>query len=189
MWQNLVQLRVDRAMDMRDGNQMIRKVVAAGLLALLVAVVAPTAAGAGQSDYAGCLIEVDPVEFPAGATVTVTGTNFQPNFETTIEFHSVLVVVGTVTTDATGSFETTVVIPADATPGPHTISALCDADGNTSETSVTVTGGGGTDGGDGDLPQTGSSSTEPLVVIGVIAVLAGIVFVVVARRRRRDAAA
>lgn len=169
---------------------MIRKVLALSALLLGVLAVAaapPAAAGGGGSDYANCIITVDPSTFEAGDIVTVTGSGFEPSFETTIDFSGVQ--VGTATTDATGAFETEVRIPSDATDGPHTISAVCDTAGNITSTDVTVSSTGQvptTAPGGGPLPRTGSD-TEPLVVAGGIAVLAGVAFVLVARRRRRTA--
>ncbi len=179
---------------------MIGKKIAAFALLMTAAAagaVAPANAG-GPPDYAGCTITVDPSSFEPGDTVTVAGTGLQPSFETPIEFNSVTVVVGTVTTDAEGAFETTITIPADAAQGDHTITAECDAVGNVSITDVTVevsgnvigpplprTGGNGGNG--GPLPRTGSD-VEPLVVVGGAAVLAGVAFVLVAKRRRRTVA-
>jgi LPXTG-motif cell wall-anchored protein len=170
---------------------MIRKMLA--LAALLVGLVAlaeasPAGAGGGASDYANCVVTVDPSTFEAGDTVTVRGTGLEPDFETIIEFNSVTVQVGTATTDASGSFEVQVTIPADATDGPHTISAVCDTDGNVSSTDVTVSSITGTTApGGGPLARTGDD-TQPLIVVGAIALLAGIAFVLIAQRRRRRAA-
>ena len=73
------------------------------------------------------MVTVDPSTFEAGDTVTVRGTGLEPNFETIIEFNSVTVQVGTVTTDATGSFERRrSPSPPTPTDGPHTITAVCD---------------------------------------------------------------
>jgi LPXTG-motif cell wall-anchored protein len=170
---------------------MIRKTLAlsALLLGTIAAVAAPPAgAGGGPSDYVNCLVTVDPSTFEAGDTVTVTGTGLQPNFETIIEFNSVTVQVGTATTDATGAFEVQVTIPLDATDGAHTITAVCDAEGNISSTDVTVSSvTAPTTPSGGPLPRTGSD-TEPLLVVGALAVLVGIGLVLVARRRRRGVA-
>ncbi len=167
---------------------MIGKTLALGalLLAVLATMGASTAAaGGGPSDYASCIVTVDPSTFEAGDTVTVTGSGLEPNFETTIEFNSVTVEVGTATTDATGAFEVEVTIPADAADGAHTISAVCDTSGNVSSTDVTVSSisTATTAPGGGPLPRTGSDP-QPLVVAGGIAVLVGIGFVLVSRRRR-----
>jgi LPXTG-motif cell wall-anchored protein len=171
---------------------MIRKTLA--LTALLLGLTAtvgvhPASAGGGPSDYVNCLVTVDPSTFEAGDTVTVTGTGLEPNFETIIEFNSVTVQVGTATTDATGAFEVQVTIPLDAADGAHTITAVCDTAGNISSTDVTVSSDitEPTTPGGGPLPRTGSDS-EPLLVVGGIAVLVGIGFVLVARRRRRGLA-
>lgn len=178
---------------MAQSIPMIRKTLAlsALLLGLITTVsVSPASAGGGPSDYANCVITVDPSTFPAGAVVTVTGSGFEPNFETTIEFNSVTVQVGTAMTDAAGAFEAQVTIPADATDGAHTISAVCDTAGNISSTDVTVSSEPTvttTSPGGSPLPRTGSD-TQPLVVVAVIAVLAGVAFVLVSKRRRRSEA-
>lgn len=173
---------------------MIRKTLA--LSALLLGVGAalgasPAGAGDGGSDYANCVVTVDPSTFQAGDVVTVTGSGLESNFETIIEFDST-VQIGTAMTDAAGSFVAEVTIPSDATDGPHTISAVCDADGNISFTDVTVSSTGlppttTPGGGGGPLPRTGSD-TEPLLVAGGLALLTGIAFVLASKRRRRAAA-
>jgi LPXTG-motif cell wall-anchored protein len=170
---------------------MIRNKLAVATLLLGVvalAPVTPAAAGGGPSDYVNCLVTVDPSTFEAGDVVTVSGTGFEPNFETVIEFNSVQ--VGTATTDASGSFSVEISIPADAAPGPHTITAVCDGAGNISSTDVTVSSLNAatttTTIGGGPLPRTGTDS-QPLIVAGAIALLVGIAFVLVSKRRRRAA--
>jgi len=189
VWHNPCDLRDPG--DAHEDGTMIRKLVATvallvGTLAVL-APASPAAAGGGPPDYASCVITVEPSTFPPGASVVVTGSAFQPNFETTLMLGQVP--LGTVMTDATGAFQTTVTIPDDAAPGANTISAACDAQGNVTSTDVTISGGdvsqpttpGGSGGG---LPRTGSDA-EPLVVAGAAALLAGITFVLIAGRRRR----
>ena len=171
---------------------MIGKKLAAIVLlmgtALVAAPVGPASAGGGPPDYAGCTITVDPSTFQPGATVAVAGIGLQPSYETRIEFDAVL--VGSVVTDVDGSFATTITIPDDATVGAHTITAQCDIEGNVAITDVEIdlssgsttptTGGNSSTG----LPSTGSDA-EPLVVAGGAALLAGVTFVLVAKRRRR----
>ena len=166
---------------------MIRKTLALGalLLSLIIVGAPPSSAGGGPSDYADCIVTVDPSSFQAGDTVTVSGEDLEPSFTTTIEFDGVE--VGTATTDATGAFSVDVTIPSDAAEGAHTISATCDAAGNISSTDVSVTVSSSVANPGGPLPRTGSDSTEPLVVAGVLALLAGVAFVVVARRRKSHA--
>ncbi len=118
MWKN-AGVYVSDGRRKRDGNRMIRKLLTSAALLLgvlaLVGPATPASAGGGPADYADCVVTVDPSTFGPGDTVTVTGTGLEPNFETTIEFNSVTEVVGTVTTDENGSFETQVQIPDDAT--------------------------------------------------------------------------
>lgn len=171
---------------------MIRRLVGAVVLLLgvfaLVGPAAPASAGGGSSDYADCTVQVAPPQFAAGRMVTVIGRGFEPNFLTTI-FLDDVIVLGTVTTNAQGFFQTRVLIPEGTEEGPHTIGALCDATGNISNTDVEVSSSGATRSpaeSAAALARTGSNSTEPLVVAGGLALLAGVAFVVVARRRRRS---
>jgi len=172
---------------------MIRKLLATTGLVLgaiaLLGPVAPASAGGGASDYADCILTAIPTTFNRGASVTVTGAGFQPNFETTIEFNSVTVQVGTALTDAAGAFTTVITVPTNAAFGAHTISAVCDATGNVSSTGVEIEGGAitTTTSPPGPLVRTGSD-IEPLVVAGAIALLAGTAFVLVAKRRRATSA-
>lgn len=194
VWQNRPRCRP--AVLSEDGTTgMIRKLIGATLLLLgataFVGPVPAALAGGGPSDYADCFITADPSTFFPGEVVTITGTGFEPGFETTIELDGGTVVGGTVTTDATGSFTTEVIVPDDATPGAHTFSAICDTPGNETTTTVTVSSRGATTSttaiSGGPLPQTGSD-VQPLVVAGGVAVLAGLTFVMVAKRRRRSVA-
>jgi LPXTG-motif cell wall-anchored protein len=127
--------------------------------------------------------------------VNLVGSGFQPDFTTEIFIDGIS--VGTVLTDGTGAFDTDRDVPEGAGPGTVTVSAACDATGanvSSSEltipgdtpaqpTSTTVDQGAAAD--EGGLPQTGSD-VEPLVIVGGLAILAGVAFVLVARRRRSD---
>ncbi len=75
-----------------------------------------------------------------GATVTVRGTAFAADVpELTLELHSTPVVLGTVATDATGGFTTTVTVPETVEAGEHTLVVLYDG---TEITATPVTIGG-----------------------------------------------
>jgi|GEM_PF-3551025 len=66
-----------------------------------------------------------------GQTLEVSGKDFQPNSEITIELHSTPVVLKTMTASAQGTFSTTVTIPADTPLGSHQIVVLgTDVNGN-----------------------------------------------------------
>jgi LPXTG-motif cell wall-anchored protein len=170
---------------------MIRRLVGAAVLLLgafaLVAPAAPASAGGGPSDYVDCSVQVAPPQFAAGREVTVIGRDFQPNFLTTIFLDTLAPenVLGTAMTNAQGFFQTRVLIPEGTTEGAHTIGAVCDGQGNISNTDVEVSSAGATRAPAAPLPRTGTDSTEPLVMAGGLALLAGVGFVVVARRRRR----
>jgi hypothetical protein len=123
---------------------------------------------------------VDDTAVVPGQTVTVTGSGYPPNSEVTITLTGGIV-LGTVTTDDTGSFSVDVVIPADLEPGEYSIGCT-GVSGETIGTDVTVVGAAvvGT-------AFTGSSVNVPLWTV-LIAILlgTGLVLLVAGRRRRRQ---
>ena len=145
---------------------MIRKL--AVLLTALVAalgVVTPTPAEAGQVDYAGCFITLDPNIVFVGTEVEVNGFGLQPNFETDIVFDRFLPwqsTLDTVTTDANGEFTTTIEIPPIFL-GFHSITVAANDDQFPplciSLVFVLPTFGGGTTGGTtGTVPTTATTT-------------------------------
>jgi len=56
-------------------------------------------------------------------SVIVTGSGFAPDTNVTVEIHSSVVVLGTVTTDANGSFTKRFDIPCRVGRGEHTVTA------------------------------------------------------------------
>ena len=145
----------------------------------------------------------------AGDSVTFSGTGFPADAALQIELRSTPVQLGTVTTDTSGAFRATLTVPADTTPGPHTL-VVIDPDGVETATAITVTAApdGGTPGtgqpatpGSGGVtaPETGNGSTNgtggmgslattgadsvPFVLAAALLLAAGIALVV--RRRRR----
>ncbi|HZQ26868.1 MAG TPA: LPXTG cell wall anchor domain-containing protein [Acidimicrobiales bacterium] len=120
----------------------------------------------------------------SGDDVTASGCGFKPGSSVALDFLSTPVRVGTATADANGGIRATVTVPANATPGTHTIEATgTDPRGAplVLSASITILGAGA------PLPHTGSSSTAPLTAAGVGLVLIGGVAVVGARRRRARA--
>ena len=69
-----------------------------------------------------------------GASITISGSSFQPGETVTIVLHSFPATLGTTTADPSGNSSATVTIPSDTPPGNHTITAT----GNTSGTTVSV---------------------------------------------------
>lgn len=96
-------------------------------------------------------IELDASEVAAGGQLTLSGTGFTSDAELTIELRSTPVEIGTVTTDADGSFTVTVTVPADTPAGLHTLAVvLPDGTEVTQALTVTAAAGGGNGGDDGD---------------------------------------
>lgn len=81
-------------------------------------------------------LQVQPGEAVADAPVEVSGDGLKPFSEVRIELHSTPVLLGTATTDANGSFRTTVRMPSQVPAGSHEIVALGIAPDDRSVTAV-----------------------------------------------------
>jgi hypothetical protein len=134
-----------------------------------------------------------------GQTLTVVGTGFAPLSPAKVIIYSAPVVLGAVTTDATGSFSVPVTVPAGLESGQHSLVASGFApDGferflrmdvvigattvpgtgvpaATTDPAVTATGAG--------LAYTGASVLLP-AVLGAVVLAGGLVLLLVSRRRR-----
>lgn len=128
--------------------------------------------------------------FP-GDTIAVTASGFKPGSSVVITLESDPVNLGSYVADSAGRIATNIVVPADFPAGAHTLkltgtdiagSILVLSTGITvgSRIQVTTTAAPSS----GTLPQTGSSFTEPALLVGGALVLGGAVAVVAARRRR-----
>lgn len=149
-------------------------------IALLLAL--PAAAGAQQYPPSAANLTVSDSTPGAGGQVTVTGTGFAPGANVVITFESTPVTLATVTADAGGAFSTVVTIPANATPGAHTIKATgAGAGGGTLVLSAQVTVGGASG---GTLAKTGANGILPLLLVAAGLVLVGGVLIVSVRRRQ-----
>ncbi len=107
----------------------------------------------------------------AGATVAVDGTGFAPDVDVDITLHSTPVHLATFRTDSTGAFSGSVQIPTDALGGAHQLIATgLGADGlpHALVWDLTVVADSNS------LPRTGSSTT-PLLVIGSLTAIFGLV--------------
>jgi len=82
------------------------------LLTLILGLVAPTVARAQT-------LSATPSQGPPGTSVTVSGSGFQANDALEIDWDDVTPTLAEATTDAAGSFTTTVTVPADAAAGTH----------------------------------------------------------------------
>lgn len=124
-------------------------------------------------------------------SVTVFGAGWTPGTEARITMYSTPVLLGTVSVDASGSFEAVVRVPK-LEPGTHTIEVTdpaghkasltcrCLPGANTTSGPAGTSGGttGGTTGGSGGLARTGANALW-IALLGAVLVAAG-----VATRRR-----
>ena len=125
----------------------------------------------------------------AGGSLIVTGSGFQPGETVTLVLHSTPVTLGTTPADSQGAFSTSVIIPADTTPGNHTIVGTGNTSGSTATTSIVVTSatttGGTSNSGSsgGGLAFTGAHIAA-MAGVGAIALALGGMLVFAGRRRR-----
>ena len=160
-----------------------------GLALMLATPVVQAQTNSQSITYSGvCSIAVTPPNPTAGTTATVSGTNFPSNQTFSITFDGTTG-LGSATTNGAGSFSKDVTIPADASAGPHTISVPCSTTNVESTTTVQVLAAGVTAPlSPAPLARTGTD-VEPLVLIGLGAVAAGVAFILASRRRRSQRAA
>jgi len=90
------------------------------------------------------ILRVNPTTVPAGQRVTVAGDRFPANAALQLNFLSVPVSLGNVTTNASGSFQSVVTIPANATAGAHQINATNSGGTVLASVDLTVTRTAGT---------------------------------------------
>ena len=142
------------------------------------------------SSSGGCTISTNIFTVGDGGSLIVTGSGFLPGETVTLVLHSTPVTLGTAPADSQGAFSTSVIIPADTTPGNHTIVGTGNTSGLTATTSIvvvsaTTTGGtstGGSSGG-GSLAFTGADIAA-MAGVGAIALALGGMLVFAGRRRR-----
>jgi LPXTG-motif cell wall-anchored protein len=114
----------------------------------------------------------------AGSALSISGDACGANLPVTITFNGTT--VATATTDAGGHFQAVYTVPAGTPPGSYTVTATTTACVLSAQTQVLgVTAA--------RLAFTGSSDSLPLLWIGGGLALLGVVFTVVARRRRSGA--
>jgi len=141
-------------------------------------------------------LAVSTAEAGPGDEVTVAGDGYAPNSDVTITFESVPVTLAVVRADAAGRFTTRVRIPADATPGTHTLRATgVDPQGRPRVLAATINirggpagttnspGGAGAQAGrSGTLSRTGASSTVPASIAAVTLIAVGSLLLLHVRR-------
>ncbi|TAM91032.1 MAG: hypothetical protein EPN43_04870 [Jatrophihabitans sp.] len=160
---------------------------------LLVLLVALAAAGLGVATTAGAApytnqmtVGVSNSSPSPGQSITVSGTGATPNGQVSIDFHSTVVHLATVTANVDGAYTATVTIPTGQC-GAHTIVATDVTTGNTASTAVTLPActastGTGTGGG---LSATGVA-VAGIGAVGVALLLGGGLMLLLGRRRRAN---
>lgn len=174
---------------------MRRTATLTGLLALLFTLAAAPASAQDYPPDAPTAAVSDTTVAP-GEPITITSEGWLPGSEVTITFESEPQVLATVQTGGDGAFTTQVTVPADATPGEHTLrlSGL-DPDGQprTVAIALTVPGAAGDDAAAGvtPSPRLPATGTDALLAVGAAVGLVGVgaAAVAVARRRSRAPAA
>jgi LPXTG-motif cell wall-anchored protein len=135
-------------------------------------------------------VELSETSVVRGNTVDVTAWGFGPGEHLLIELRSEPVELATVLSDAAGSASTTVTIPADTTPGDHTVVVTGQETGRTASAPLAVTAApvptptptptttppGGTPTGTSGasaLPATGAAAPWGLALIGLLMIAGG----------------
>lgn len=121
-------------------------------------------------------------EVVKGHDVKLHGTGYQPNTLVSIIVYSTPQVLTTVMTDASGSFDVTVTVPAGLPDGHHTlVAAGVDPAGQTRYMTLPIT----VTAGKAELAYTGASVVGPSVA-GLLALVVGSGLLIVSRRRRTN---
>ena len=97
--------------------------ITVALAAIAVGGVALAGAAAAQvyPPATECGVQLSASAVGPGGVITVSGSQAPPNAPLSVVFESTPVVIATTTADASGHFTIQTTIPADATPGQHTI--------------------------------------------------------------------
>jgi hypothetical protein len=129
-------------------------------------------------------IDDDDLRVEAGSSINVSGRDFTAAAELDLVLHSSPVKLGVVTTDAQGTFGTSVTIPVNTEAGAHRI-VVAAANGETAEIAFTVVSAGAGAGASA-LANTGVSSLAPMLG-GALALLAAGAGALLIRRRQQRA--
>ena len=137
-----------------------------------------TAAGSGPVEV-GPSASLSVSTVPAGDQVTITGDGFASGESITAVLHSKPVPLGTLVADGSGAFTRTFTIPADTTPGAHSLVLTGQSSGSVS-LALTVTAPAAAP--ESDLASTGATIGELLLLASTIL---GSAVIIVALRRGR----
>jgi hypothetical protein len=117
----------------------------------------------------------------SGQTYTVVATGFQPYEMVTAVLHSAPYFIGTEQADGNGTVTFTWNMPGTIDPGSHRV-VLTGTDSGTAETPVTIAATTAKTTAD-TLSATGGRASGLMIGLGLVSLLAGLGFIVIARRR------
>jgi hyaluronoglucosaminidase len=159
--------------------------VALGTAGLGGAVLASGAEAQVYPPAENCGVQLSASSVGPGGAITISGSQAPPGATLTIVFESDPVVIATTTADASGRFTVQATIPANATPGRHTI-RVEGATGCSAEVFVpgpSAAAGPARARPSGSLAFTGWSALT-YAVIGLISLTVGLLLVAADRRAR-----
>lgn len=119
-----------------------------------------------------------PAKAAAGGNISVSGSGLVSSATYTVELHSTPVVLGTVTTSASGTFSASFVIPQTTTAGAHQIVLLDPSGTGVAGSAVKITA-------QTVLAATGATAEAPSALAAVTLLLAGAALLMIGMRRRR----
>ena len=169
----------------------MKKLITASFLTVAYVAMGATAASAVPPGYSlnpSVNVAVSSSTVAPGGSLTVTGTGWLPASSVSVWIESTPVLLKSgVAVDSNSEFTTSVIVPADIEPGPHTIfstgTTTTGEVGAAASASITVTGST-TDGSGDNLADTGSNIL-PIGALGGVLLATGIGTVVLFRRRSR----
>lgn len=141
---------------------------------------------AGNYPPGQCNAQLGRSSYAPGQQVSFTTSRvFRSGEQTDGEVHTTPYEVGTFTANNEGVVSGTFTLPESITPGRHTFTLTGQTDGDVVSAQFTVTGAApAVNNRGGGLPFTGGTAIWPTTGAGGALVLAGIVVLMVARRRR-----
>lgn len=110
-------------------------------------------------------------EVAQGGQVTLSGGGFGAGETVEIWLNSTPVLLSSLPASASGTFSTTLTIPADAAPGAHTLVATGLSSGRSFSTPITITASGSSSGGGASVLAEGGMDTTALQLVGLSSLL------------------
>jgi hypothetical protein len=161
-----------------------KRLAAVVMVAICMIVAAVSFAGSASAYPPGTspAIALDHNSGPVGDAVVVTGTHFTPNSTARLEFHSTIVLLPSLPTDANGEFTVTIHVP-DVALGPHEVVGVDISTSETASAAFTVTAAAGAG---GSTANTGVAVVG-IASVGLVLFVGGALMLMAGRRRKVSA--